>query len=308
MDTDKSLQSIISKRLDIHEELGDQNNFIPRYNQRLFKLLIKTPFVIFLDSQMRIMDITQPQCTEGIYEKIYNSKDNAISNSIYDFCKTEDQKSIIKKCIEKLDLNESAKISLTASRGRGKSASLGLIASHAIEKKMGYILVSALFLENIQTLFEYLIFGLEIKGYKKTIDFKVHFTFHGKRRYISKIEIFKDLKQVVEYISPFDKIQLYPNLLIIDEAASIPIKILKEFLNVGLVLMASTEGGYEGTGHAFRIKLIDHIKSKKYNYVELELNDPIRYSRNDEIESWLNKSLILESTDQKIKEHLLPDQ
>jgi N-acetyltransferase 10 len=45
-------------------------------------------------------------------------------------------------------------------------------------------------------------------------------------------------------------------LLVIDEAAAIPITIVKQLLGPYLVFLSSTVNGYEGTGRSLSLKLI----------------------------------------------------
>jgi N-acetyltransferase 10 len=59
--------------------------------------------------------------------------------------------------------------------------------------------------------------------------------------------------------------------------------------------MASTIQGYEGTGRSLSLKLISQIKEEATrNFREINLEQAIRYSDNDPVESWLNKLLCLD--------------
>lgn len=102
-------------------------------------------------------------------------------------------------------------------------------------------------------------------------------------------------------------------LVIIDEAAAIPLPVVKKLLGPYLVFMASTINGYEGTGRSLSLKLIqqlreqstgkkaegikesgNEVKLKSRNLKEVKLEEPIRYSKNDSVEAWLNKILCLD--------------
>jgi N-acetyltransferase 10 len=111
-------------------------------------------------------------------------------------------------------------------------------------------------------------------------------------------------------------------LLVIDEAAAIPLPLVKKLMGPYLVFMASTINGYEGTGRSLSLKLIsqlrqqsaltttstenanDSSKSKQKSSTtptslrtlkELKLEEPIRYNLNDPVESWLTKLLCLDA-------------
>jgi N-acetyltransferase 10 len=116
-------------------------------------------------------------------------------------------------------------------------------------------------------------------------------------------------------------------LVVIDEAAAIPLPYVRKLLGPYLVFMASTINGYEGTGRSLSLKLINSLrqqtsgvgggKGKKSSsssssgsfgdgttassaggrsLKELALQDPIRYGSGDPVEQWLNQLLCLDAT------------
>lgn len=290
-DREKSIQEIISTGSDI--VLNDVGNkFIPRFNRRLFKSLVQQDFSIFLDSKLRIMDVTKEMHIDEANTNKRNDA-NTSENSILGMCKTSDQFNVLNDLLSIIDKNEQSITSVIASRGRGKSVALGLAISHALDKNVPFILVSSLFLDNVQSIFEFVVNGLDRLGYKKMLDYKIEYKFEGKKRLMNKIEIIRSYKRSVEFVHPFDDLKIYPSLLVIDEAASIPLPYLKKLLESRLVFMASTVNGYEGTGRVFKTKLMDYIQEKAVKHSFLEMSEPIRYSPGDQIEQWLNNTLLL---------------
>jgi len=101
---------------------------------------------------------------------------------------------------------------------------------------------------------------------------------------------------------------------VIDEAAAIPLPIVRNLLGNYTIFMASTINGYEGTGRSLSLKLIKQLRDQnkiiKTNgkgdgysvggggriLKEVCMTDPIRYAMNDPIEEWLNKLLLLNAT------------
>lgn len=78
---------------------------------------------------------------------------------------------------------------------------------------------------------------------------------------IIRINIFNKHRQTVQYIMPNDHQKLsQAELLIIDEAAAIPIKLVKNLLGNYLVFISSTINGYEGTGRSLSLKLLDNLR------------------------------------------------
>lgn len=111
-------------------------------------------------------------------------------------------------------------------------------------------------------------------------------------------------------------------LVVIDEAAAIPLPLVRSLLGPYLVFMASTINGYEGTGRSLSLKLLQQLRDMSRpasalatpNAVdgqkgtgstplaisrtlkEISLNTPIRYGSHDPVERWLNGLLCLDAT------------
>jgi len=86
--------------------------------------------------------------------------------------------------------------------------------------------------------------------------------------------------------------------MVIDEAAAIPLPLVRKLLGNHIVFMSSTVSGYEGTGRSLSLKLIDDLRknrSKSKSLYEISLSESIRYSQNDPIEKWLSDLLCLEA-------------
>lgn len=131
-----------------------------------------------------------------------------------------------------------------------------------------------------------------------------------------------------QYIQPQDAHVLgQAELVIIDEAAAIPLPLVRNLIGPYLVFMASTINGYEGTGRSLSIKLIQQLREnarvsladvdpaaggmavststkksihkappKSRTLREIKLETPIRYSAGDKVEKWLNSVLCLDAT------------
>ena len=126
-------------------------------------------------------------------------------------------------------------VSLTAARGRGKSASLGLCVAGAIAYGYSNIFVTAPALENLFTTFSVLLDGLKALKYVEHTDFEV--VYHsqgGGDRHLKiplRIDIFKKHKQTVRYFEPTALEALSgADILAIDEAASIPLPSVREII------------------------------------------------------------------------------
>lgn len=133
----------------------------------------------------------------------------------------------------------------------------------------------------------------------------------------------------MQYIQPQDAHVLgQAELVIIDEAAAIPLPLVRNLLGPYLVFMASTINGYEGTGRSLSLKLIQQLRestrpsltkdvpsedvpststtapkkpeakgpAKIRTLREIKLETPIRYGTGDKVEKWLNTLLCLDAT------------
>lgn len=62
---------------------------------------------------------------------------------------------------------------------------------------------------------------------------------------------------------PYSEKLSHCELLAVDEAAAIPLPLVKKLLGPYLVFLSSTVNGYEGTGRALSLKLIDQLRKQQ---------------------------------------------
>lgn len=126
----------------------------------------------------------------------------------------------------------------------------------------------------------------------------------NKGKHIVRINVFRDHRQTIQYITPTDvSFARQSEILVIDEAAAIPLPLVSKLLGPYLVIVSSTVQGYEGTGRALSLKLLRDLKQRSVSqssaggaFKEMELTEPIRYALGDPVESWLNSLLCLDAT------------
>ncbi|KAK9130064.1 hypothetical protein Sjap_010551 [Stephania japonica] len=126
-----------------------------------------------------------------------------------------------------------------------------------------------------------------------------------------RMNIYKQHRQTIQYIQPHEHEKLSQvELLVVDEAAAIPLPIVKSLIGPYLVFLSSTVNGYEGTGRSLSLKLLQQLeeqsripaKSSDYHslsgrlFTKVELSESIRYASGDPIETWLNGLLCLDVT------------
>lgn len=102
----------------------------------------------------------------------------------------------------------------------------------------------------------------------------------------------------LEFVAPEDVLdEVDPDsILIVDEAASLPIPILKSWAKVfDRIVFATTTHGYEGTGKGFQIRFLEFLNTLDNTIHQHQLTHPIRYADNDPVEQTLFKTFCLDS-------------
>lgn len=92
-------------------------------------------------------------------------------------------------------------VSLTAGRGRGKSAALGISLASAIVYGFSNIFVTAPSPENLSTVFEFLFRGLDALNYREHQDYDIlQSTNPDFNHAVVRVNVFKDHRQTIQYI------------------------------------------------------------------------------------------------------------
>ncbi len=177
---------------------------------------------------------------------------------------TPDQQDIF-NAITSENVNKQSCRCIVAARGRGKSTLAGHIAAHFINAGRS-VMLSAPSLLSVKTL-------------ERVAE-----------------SLIKDTALSLEWMA-LDNPKLREanyDVLIIDEAASVPLPVLNELIDrPRLTLLSTTTDGYEGSGQGFRTKFLKHRNIPVYT-----LRRPIRWSKNDPLEKLIN-ALIFASPEQR---------
>ncbi|KAI6207695.1 RNA cytidine acetyltransferase [Aphelenchoides besseyi] len=236
-------------------------------------------------------------------------------------CKTLCQANAVLRLLDLVsERSFKAVASITAARGRGKSAALGLTIAGAISLNFTNISVTSPSPENLKAVFEFLLKGFEALGLKEHADFEiVYSTKNDQRKTIMAINVTRTHRQTIQYIEPDEVMKLnQTELLIIDEAAAIPLPLVKKLISGSYMsFLASTINGYEGTGRSLSLKLLQQLRSQTSGTAqpeqkddalmsgrklhEITLEESIRYKSGDQIEKWLYKLLCLDATNAEYK-------
>jgi len=328
----QSLKQLYTMSMDVHSRFRTGHEDVEitaRFNERFLLSLASCKNCLVVDDQLNILPISShikdiKPIVLGEEERMENHILSAKEKELLDLkqklsetqplgtlvsqARSLDQGKAVLKFVDAIsEKSLQTTVALLASRGRGKSAALGLAIASAVSYGYSNIFVTSPSPENLKTLFEFIIKGLESLKYKDQQDYEiVQSTNPLFNNAIVRLNIFKNHRQTIQYIQPQDNQKLGQcELLVIDEAAAIPLPLVKKLLGPYLVYISSTINGYEGTGRSLSLKLLDQLKEKGQKtgklasarkYFEVKLEEPIRYGEGDTVERWLYDLLCLDAT------------
>jgi len=335
----KSLKQLYTLSMDVHSRFRTEqhHDVIGRFNERFLLSLGTCKDLLVVDDELNILPISSHvrsikevtlashQVNEsGDYVSEQESelqtlksdlKDTLPVGSLVSCTRSLDQAKAVLTFVEAISEKTLRNtVVLTAARGRGKSAALGIAIAGAVAYGYSNIFVTAPSPENLNTLFEMIFKGFDALDYRDHQDYEIiQSTNPLFNKAIVRVNIFRQHRQTIQYIQPQDHAKLaQAELLCIDEAAAIPLPVVKSLLGPYLVFMSSTVNGYEGTGRALSLKLVKQLRQESSANIsgdssavtgsgarvlrELTLEEPIRYNLGDNVEKWLNDLLCLDCT------------
>jgi tRNA(Met) cytidine acetyltransferase len=194
----------------------------------------------------------------------------------YEACLTDDQVDAL-SAFEQLREAPTAVVA-DADRGRGKSSAAGLAAG-SLALDGSDVLVTAPGRRSAAELFaraeELLVELNAIESTGDTIE-----TSSGGR---------------IRFEKPPDAAELPddPDVVLADEAAAIPVRLLGSLLNCDRLAFTTTVHGYEGAGRGFDVRFRDRLEDAAHETTEVAMTDPIRYAAGDPVETWAFRALLL---------------
>ncbi|MCC5902766.1 MAG: tRNA(Met) cytidine acetyltransferase [Halomonas sp.] len=175
---------------------------------------------------------------------------------------------------------------ITADRGRGKSAALGIACARLLAQGVAHIVVTAPRLSSLDSLFARLA-ALCPEGQQVTPG---HFVLPD-----GAVLDFLPPDRLTEYVND-QRIGGDGSYLLVDEAAAIPAALLGQWLDAfPRIAFATTVHGYEGSGRGFALRFRDVLNRQAPQWRGLELIEPIRWSPEDPLEAAIQQLLILKA-------------
>ncbi|KAJ8023746.1 RNA cytidine acetyltransferase [Holothuria leucospilota] len=339
-----SLRQLYTMTMDVHARYRTEahQDVVGRFNERFILSLASCPVCMVVDDELNILPLSShilnieavPKRTQEdaltpneqeLKELKESLQDTQPVGALINCSKTLDQAKALLKFVDAISEKKlRSTVCMTAARGRGKSAALGLAMATAVAFGYSNIFVTAPSPENLRTLFEFVFKGFDALDYQEHMDYDlVQSTNPEFNKAVVRVNIYREHRQTIQYIHPGDSQKLsQAELVVIDEAAAIPLPLVKNLLGPYLVFMSSTINGYEGTGRSLSLKLIYQLRQQNATFGtgsksdskmaasggsktegntvtgrtlhEVSLNESIRYSMGDHVEKWLNELLCLD--------------
>ncbi len=291
-----------------HEELVSEpysvEDVVPRFYRRFIRRTLQAEGIIVFDADKReVIKRYEFRKVEESREEIkIPEEEREISKKLYKLCATQDQVRVLEIFEHFFDRKRERKaVVITADRGRGKSAVLGIVTPYLIWrmykvlKRPVRIMVVAPTPYAVQTFFKFLKKGLVRYG----IKFKVK-----ESNGITTVVNSKFAR--VEYVVPRRAMveKDLADIVIVDEAAGIDVPVLwKISEGVKFMVFSTTIHGYEGTGRGFSIRFLKRLERDETVEIEkIHMTEPIRYGKGDPIEKWLYDVLLLDAQPAELNE------
>jgi tRNA(Met) cytidine acetyltransferase len=239
-------------------------------------------------SQLMVRDMALLKIEQGrplpplikLPEPCAGSRRGSLNGSVNDTAlyRTKDQQRAVEAVLHVVSGHRRRPLVLTSDRGRGKSAALGISAGQLLGQGKQRILVTAPTIEALDPLFE------------------------QAARQLPEAVVTRGMVQVETGQLLFvaaDELLRHPqtaDLLLVDEAAAIPVPILEQLLaRFSRVVFATTLHGYEGSGRGFAVRFQQILSQRTPAWRALHLKQPIRWAENDPLESLSFKTLLLDA-------------
>lgn len=176
------------------------------------------------------------------------------------------QRTVIEKIKKVVTGHSKRPLVITADRGRGKTAALGIAAAELANERQCKILVTAPQKASVETLF----------------------------RHAQHLQ--NNTTKQLEFIAVDDLVlnEHEADLVIVDEAAALPVELLKQLTRqFARIVFSSTIHGYEGSGRGFEIRFAPWLKQQRPGSHFMQLTLPFRWQPNDPLEQFWWQSLHL---------------
>ncbi|WP_151671750.1 GNAT family N-acetyltransferase [Nitrincola schmidtii] len=201
---------------------------------------------------------------------------------------SQQQANLVTRLVTDFGLPESTQV-ITADRGRGKTAALGLALAKLVSKAQDVIPLS----KQLQPL------NVVVTAPSRDA---LDSLFNSLKSQLPDGELtgsgFQHRLLSLRFYPPAVLLQKYTqaDLVIVDEAAAIPVFILQQIQQLGSRhWYATTLHGYEGNGRGFELRFLAWLIHQQISYQTTHLTDPVRWAAGDPLELLSYRLLLLDA-------------
>ncbi|KAI6114088.1 GNAT acetyltransferase 2-domain-containing protein [Pisolithus sp. B1] len=341
-----SLRQLYTLTMDVHARYRTSSHdaVVARFNERFILSLGACSDCLVLDDELNVLPISKAKDITPVEDALPPDPGTAELKELQDslaetphvgellkLARTRDQAQALLTFVEAIaEKTLSSTVVLTAARGRGKSAALGLAIAAALGHGYANIFVTSPSPENLKTLFDFVFKGLDALGYEEHLDYDIaQSTNPDFNKAIVRVNVFRQHRQTIQYIQPEDAHVLgQAELVIIDEAAAIPLPLVRNLMGTvprfhgihyqwlrGYRALSVSET-YSATAREHApVSHQGNCRWRRCSYSqrapkspihanaprartlhEIKLETPVRYAAADKIEEWLHSLLCLDAT------------
>jgi len=193
-------------------------------------------------------------------------------------CITQEQVLAVEAMLKVLTGHRDRPLVLTADRGRGKSSALALAACHMLAnaKQPLKIIITAVSKPALKVFFQ------QVETHLSDVKVGINSVDHANG-------------SIIFYaIDVLLKEQPEASIVMVDEAAALPVYLLQQLLShYHRLIFATTVHGYEGAGRGFSLKFGLVLQRLTPNWRKMHINEAIRWASDDPLEQFVFASCLL---------------
>lgn len=214
-----SLKQLFTMTMDVHARYRTEarSDVVGRFNERFLLSLGEHSQCLVVDDELNVLPISQGRHVQPLARlgtdqappsplqlELKALKESVQGTeplcSLVQQAKTLDQAKALLLFVEAIsEKTLKSTVSLTAARGRGKSAALGLALGAAVSYGYANMFVTSPSPENLKTVFDFVFKALDALGYEEHLDYDIVQSTHAEfNKAIVRVNIFKHHRQTIQ--------------------------------------------------------------------------------------------------------------
>jgi tRNA(Met) cytidine acetyltransferase len=200
---------------------------------------------------------------------------------------SDEQSQLITRIASSINGRAHRPLVITAARGRGKSTAIGMaLADWLKSHNHGRVVLTGPSREAIATAFRWAESCVDsmIENDTLTVD--------DSTLVYSPVDVL---------LRDYSQAEAIADVVIVDEAAAIPLPILERLMKqYPRIVFVTTTVGYEGSGRGFALRFKRLLDNYSNQWRRASVSSPIRWAANDPMELWLREVFLLADTDSDV--------